>query len=305
MRKIAHIRPVRPSSYYDSFHISAKNMESELGIRVKEVIGIENNMVISEIAVREAAKNADLVLTAGYPLGDQIAPIAIEFSDVKFAIFDTVLDMPNVASINYKSNEGSFLVGAIAALKTESGKIGFIGGADVPLIHEFEAGYVAGIQAINPDVEVSVAYISKGPSGFHQPDKARVLTLGQYESGVDVIYTAAGGSGHGVLKAAKEQEKYIIWVDYNGNHLAPGIVLTSMVKELSASVQRVIRETVEGKFIAGIRYFGLEDGDISYALDEHNRPLLSDDIINTVESLKAKVITGEIKVPNTISFSRE
>ena len=238
-------------------------------------------------------------------MGDVLARVAPEFPEVNFAIFDVVLDIPNVASVNYKSNEGSFLVGAIAALKSESNKIGYIGGADVPLLQEFEAGYVAGIQTVNPDAEVTVEYISKNATGFGQPEKAKELALAQYANGIDVIYTAAGGSGQGVLEAAQEQKKFIIWVDSNGNHLAPGLVLTSMTKEIPTSVQRIIRETAEGHFMAGARYFGLGDGEVSYAVDEHNRSLLSDDMIETVESLRAKIITGEIVVPNTVSLPRE
>ena len=190
-------------------------------------------------------------------------------------------------------------------MKSESNKIGYIGGADVPLLQEFEAGYVAGIHTINPDVEVTVEYISKDAAGFGQPEKAKKLALAQYANGVDVIYTAAGGSGQGVLEAAQEQQQFIIWVDANGNHLAPGLVLTSMTKEIPTSVQRIIRETAEGHFVAGVRYFGLEDGGVSYAVDEHNRSLLSDDIVATIESLKAKIIAGEIVVPNTVSLPRE
>jgi len=132
-----------------------------------------------------------------------------------------------------------------------------------------------------------------------------VLALAQYANGIDVIYVAAGGSGQGVLEAAQAQQKFIIWVDANGNHLAPGIVLTSMTKEIPASVQRIIQETVEGNFMAGVRYLGLEGGAVSYAVDEHNQSLLSDDIVATVESLKAKIIAGEIVVPDTVSLPRE
>jgi basic membrane protein A len=266
---------------------------------------MESDPATTEMQLREAAQNSDLVLAAGYQMGAPLAIVAPEFPDVKFAIFDVVLDIPNVASINYKANEGSFLVGAIAALKTETNKIGYIGGADVPLLHEFEAGYVAGIQAINPNAEITVEYISTDETGFSQPDKAKEMAVAQYASGVDVIYAAAGGSGNGVLEAAQEQGKYIIWVDSNGNYLAPGLVLTSMVKELSASVEKVINETVEGNFMGGIRYLGLEDGGVSYALDEHNETLLSAEILETVESLKAKIIAGEIVVPNTITLPRQ
>ena len=292
-------------AYCDSFHIGVNAAKAALGINLTEVTGMESDAAVSEMLLREAAQNSDLVLTAGYQMGEPLATVAPEFPDVKFAIFDVTLDLPNVASINYKANEGSFLVGAIAGLKTETGKIGYVGGADVPLLHEFEAGYVAGIQATNPDAEVSIDYISKDATGFGQPDKAKELALTQYESGVDIVYVAAGGAGHGVLEAAQEQQKFIIWVDSNGNYLAPGIVLTSMTKELSASAERIVQEAVEGNFMAGIRYLGIADGGLSYAVDEHNQSLLSDDIIATVESLKAKIITGEIVVPNTVSLPRE
>ena len=266
---------------------------------------MESDLVVTAMQLREAAGSSDLVLAAGYQMGAPLSRVAPEFPDVKFAIFDVVVDIPNVASINYKANEGSFLVGAIAALKTESNKIGYIGGADVPLLQEFEAGYVAGIRAINPDAEITVEYISENESGFSQPDKAKEMALAQYASGVDVIYAAAGGSGYGVLEAARAQQKYIIWVDSNGNYLEPGIVLTSMVKELSASVEKVISETAEGNFMGGIRYLGLEDGGVSYAVDEYNEALLSAEILETVESLKAKIIVGEIVVPDQITLPRE
>ncbi|MYG08759.1 BMP family ABC transporter substrate-binding protein, partial [Candidatus Poribacteria bacterium] len=296
---------VGSAAYCTAFHIGVKGAEEELGIILTEVNGIENDPVATEMLLRAAAQNSELVLTAGYQMGDVLARVAPEFPDVKFAIFDVVLDIPNVASVNYKSNEGSFLVGAIAGLKTESNKIGYIGGADVALLQEFEAGYVAGIHAVNPEAEVTVEYISKDATGFGQPEKAKELALAQYANGIDVIYVAAGGSGQGVLEAAQAQQKFIIWVDANGNHLAPGLVLTSMTKEIPVSVQRIIQETAEGNFMAGIRYFGLKDGSVSYAVDEHNQLLLSDDIIATVESLKAKIIAGEIVVPDTISLPRE
>ena len=296
---------VGSAAYCTEFHIAVKAAEEELGIALTEVNGVDTDPIATAMLMRDAAQNSELVLAAGYQMGDVLARVAPEFPDVQFAIFDVVLDIPNVASVNYKSNEGSFLVGAIAGLKSESNKIGYIGGADVPLLQEFEAGYVAGIRAVNPDAEVTVEYISKDASGFVQPEKAKELALAQYAKGIDVIYVAAGGSGQGVLEAAKEQQQFIIWVDSNGNHLAPGIVLTSMIKEIPASVERIIRETAERNFMPGIRYFGLEDGGINYAIDEHNQSLFSDDIVITVESLRTKIIAGEIVIPNTVSLPRE
>ena len=296
---------VGSAAYCDAFHIGVRTAEEEFGIALIEANGNENDLAATEMLLKDAAQNSELVLTAGYQMGEVLARVAPQFPDVKFAIFDVVLDIPNVASVNYKSNEGSFLVGAIAALKSESNKIGYIGGADVPLLQEFEAGYVAGIRAINPDAEVTVEYISKDATGFGQPEKAKELALAQYANGIDVIYVAAGGSGQGVLEAAQAQQKFIIWVDSNGNHLAPGIVLTSMTKEIPASVQHIIWETTEGNFMAGVRYFGLADGGVSYAVDEHNQSLLSDDIVAIVESLKEKIIAGEIVVPDTVALPRE
>ena len=295
---------VGDEGYCDTLHLGVKRAEAELGIHLNEVIGQRSDPVLIEMVFREAAQNSDLVLTAGFQMGEPLSRVAADFPDVKFAIVDVALDIPNVASLNYKANEGSFLVGAIAGLKSESGKIGYIGGVDVPLLRGFEAGYVAGVHAVNPDAAVSIAYISEDTSGFNQPDKAKEIALAQYESGIDVIYTVAGGSGLGVLHAAQAQGKYVIWVDSNGNHLAPGTVLTSMVKQIENSVYGVINETIDGAFMGGIRYQGLADGGVDYALDEHNRSELSDEIIATVESLRAKIIAGEIVVPNEVSLPR-
>ena len=295
---------VGDEGYCDTLHFGVKRAEAELGIHLNEVPGKESDPVLTEMLFRQAAQNSDLIITAGFQMGEPLSRVAADFPDVKFAIVDVALDLPNIAGLNYKANEGSFLVGAIAGLKSESGKIGYIGGVDVPLLREFEAGYVAGVHTVNPDAVVSVDYISEDLGGFNQPDKAKQIALTQYESGVDVIYTAAGGSGLGVLHAAQEQDKYVIWVDSNGNHLAPGTVLTSMVKQIENSVFSVINETINGTFMGGIRYLGLAEGGVDYALDEHNRSELSDEIIATVESLRAKIISGEIVVPNEVSLPR-
>ena len=292
------------AAYCTEFHIGVRKAQEELGITLTEVNGMEEDPVATEMILSEAAQSSELVLTAGYQMGSILETVAPKFPNVKFAIFDVTIDLPNVASVNYKSNEGSFLVGSIAALKTKTNKIGFVGGVDVPLIREFEAGYIAGIHEINQDIQVYVKYISNEVTGFNQPDKAKEIALTLYQNGVDVIYVAAGGSGQGVLEAAKEQMNYIIWVDSNGNHLAPGIVLTSMVKEISSSVQTIINETVNGMFTPGIRFIGIEDG-VDYTLDEHNQLSLTEDIVKQVEAIKERIIAGDIIVPDTIQLPRQ
>lgn len=292
-------------AYCDSLHSGVTRAAAELGISLTEVSAMASDFALSEMHFRAAAQNSDLVLTAGYQMEGPLSRVAPDFPDVKFAIVDVALALPNVAAINYKQNEGSFLVGAIAGLKTERGKIGYIGGVDVPLLREFEAGYVAGVHAVNPGAAVSIEYISKNVDGFNQPDTAKEMALTQYANGIDVIFAAAGTSGLGVLEAAKTQQKYVIWVDSDGNHLAPGLVLTSMIKQIENSVYGVIRETVAGNFMAGVRFLGLAEGGVGYTVDEHNLPVLSDELLETVESLKAKIIAGEIVVPNTVSLPRE
>lgn len=292
------------NSYCAGIHSGAKRAEAELGIQLTEVLGMDDDDSLLDAQLREAAQSSDMVLTAGYQTGAPLTRVAPEFPEMKFAIVDVVLEEPNVVSINYKANEGSFLVGAIAALKSESGKIGYIGGADVPLLHGFEAGYVAGIQAINPEAALSIEYISLNSDGFRQPEKATELALAQYANGVDVIYAVAGGAGLGVIEAAKSAEKYVIWVDSNGNHLIPGFVLTSMVKQIGDSVFQVLREATEGNVTMGLRYLGLADGGVDYTVDEHNQPVLSDEILTTVEGLKAQIVSGEIVVPDSVSLPR-
>ena len=156
----------------------------------------------------------------------------------------------------------------------------------------------------NPIASEAILRDADNPTGFNQPEKTKQLALAQYRRRVDVICPPSAESAQGVLEAAKEQQRFIIWIDSNGNHLAPGVVLTSMAKEISSVVGQIIRETI-GNFMVGIRYFGLKEEGVSYTVDEHNRSLLSENMIATVESFKAKIIVGEIVVPNTVSLPRE
>lgn len=288
-------------AYCDQLQKGIRAAEQNLNIDIAEAEGTSGTW---ETLLREAAQTSDLVITAGFQLAKPILKVAPEFPDVNFVLIDTLVDLPNVTSVTYKENEGSYLVGAIAALKTGTGKIGYIGAADVPLLHKFEAGYVAGAQSINPDIEIVVEYIAKDGSGFSQPLEAKRLANHQYESGIDIIYTVAAGAGLGAVEAAKTHQRYIIWVDDNINATAPDVFLTSKVKRVDKSISDVVLQFAAGNLIAGPLSLGLKEDGVAYALDEHNRPHLSDEIITTVEALKAQIIAGDIVVP-TVPLPRQ
>ena len=208
------------SSYCDVLFNGVQKAKTELGVYITEM---ESNAETWDIRLQEAAQTSGLVITSGYQMADPLSRVAPEFPDVIFVIFDAAVDLPNVASFTHRVNEGTFLLGAIAGLKTETGKVGYLGGADVPLIHEFEAGYVAGVKAVNPEAEIIKGYVADNEQGFYQPEVAETIALTQYGLGVDVIYTMADQSGFGAIEAAKlEKGRYVIWNYIDITDAAPG-----------------------------------------------------------------------------------
>ncbi|MDE0685888.1 MAG: BMP family ABC transporter substrate-binding protein, partial [Candidatus Poribacteria bacterium] len=193
---------------------------------------------------------------------------------------------------------GTFLVGAIAGLKSKTGKVGYLGGADVPLLHEFEAGYLAGVKAVNPNAEIIRGYVADDQAGFYNPVKGQEIATTQYESGVDVIYAMADQSGFGAVEAAKlADDRYVIWNYIDITDVAPGIILTGLRVGIDESAYKVIQEFAAGNLVAGVRSLGLAEDNVGYLLTDGNRGLISDDILAKVEALKASVIAGEITVP--------
>jgi len=252
----------------------------------------------TELTLRRLAKlKYDLIIGVGFLFQEPMNRVASEFPDVKFALIDAVIEQPNVASLTYRAHEGTFLAGVISALKTETKQIGFIGGMKVPLVEAFEIGYRAGIKATNPDLALVADYVGVTPQAFNEPAKAKELALSQYSRGIDIILAAAGASGLGVLEAAKATEKSIIWVDSNGNDVAPGLVLTSVIKGVEISVYETIKSVQEGTFSGGLKDYGLKERGVEYIVDDVNRDLLSDEVLEQVEVFKAKIIAGDIVVP--------
>ena len=284
-------------SFCDAAYAGAKKAKDEWGFKLTEVT--PSLSTDTELTLRRLAKlKYDLIIGVGFLFQEPMNRVASEFPDVKFALIDAVIEQPNVASLTYRAHEGTFLAGVISALKTEEKRIGFIGGMKVPLVEAFEVGYRAGIKAANPDLELVADYVGVTPQAFNDPAKAKELALSQYNRGIDIILAAAGASGLGVLEAAKATKKSIVWVDSNGNHLAPGLVLTSIIKGVEISVYETIKNVQEGNFSGGLKDYGLKEGGVEYIVDDVNRDLLSAEILEQVETFKAKIIAGDIVVPH-------
>ena len=217
--------------------------------------------------------------------------------------------MKNVASLVFREHEGSYLVGMIAASKSKTGVLGFVGGMDIPLIHRFETGYEEGARSINPNIKIIDNYVGITDGAWNNPGKGKELSLAQIEKGADVIFTAAGNSGLGVFDAVEqygrnaqgEANKFVIGVDSNQNGVKPGFVLTSMVKRVDNAVYDVVKEELVGRFDGGFHVFGLDKDGVAYAMDDNNKGLIPDDVIAKAEEAKRKIVAGEIKVTDAMA----
>ena len=290
-------------SFCDAAYTGAKKATDKWDIKLTEVN--PGQSTDTEITLRRLAKlKYDLIIGVGFLFREPMNRVAVDYPNVNFALIDAEAEPDNVASLIYKAHEGTFLAGVIAALKTDTKKVGFVGGMKIPLVEAFEIGFAAGIKATNPEIELLVNYVGVTPQAFDDPAKGKELALAQYNKGVDIIIAAAGASGLGALEAAKQTNKYIIWVDSNGNGLIPGQVLTSIIKGVELSVYQMIENVVSGTFTGGLKNYGLKEGGIEYIVDEDNKTLLSEDILKKVEEFKAKIIAEEIVVPHLRSQTK-
>ena len=245
-----------------------------------------------EQAVRRMAeRGANPIVGVGFSQGSAIEKGAKDFPKQQFAIIDFVVDLPNVQSIVFKEHEGSFLVGMMAALASKTGKVGFVGGMDIPLIRKFQCGFEQGAKFANPKAEVFANMTGTTPAAWNDPARGGELAKAQFAKGADVIFAAAGGTGIGVYQAAKDAGKLAIGVDSNQNHLQPGTMLTSMVKRVDVAVYNAFKGTKPG-----VQSLGLKEGGVDYAMDEHNAKLVSADMKKKVDAAKADIIAGKLKV---------
>jgi basic membrane protein A and related proteins len=210
---------------------------------------------------------------------------------VRFAIIDAVVDLPNVQSFVYREHEGSFLAGMAAAMASQSGKVGFVGGMDVPLVRKFACGYEQGARHANPNVQVSTSLIGDTPAAWTDPARGAELTKAQVAQGVDVVFSAAGTSGLGIMQAARDARILAIGVDSNQNGLHPGTMLTSMVKRVDLAVLQAFTGVRPG-----VTALGLKEGGVDLAMDEHNAKLVTAAMRARLDAARAEIVSGKLKV---------
>lgn len=240
---------------------------------------------------RMAERGASPVIGIGFSQGSSIEKVAKQFPKQQFVIIDSVVKQPNVESIVFKEHEGSFLAGIMAAMASKTGKLGFVGGMDIPLIRKFQCGYEQGARYANPKIELTGAMTGTTPAAWSDPSRAGELAKAQFAKGVDVIFAAAGGSSVGVFQAAKDGGKLAIGVDSNQNHLHPGTMLTSMVKRVDVAVYNA-----SNKSTPGMTALGLKEGGVDVAIDEDNAKLVNAAMKAKVDAARADIIAGKIKV---------
>jgi len=295
-------------SFNDGAFLGAERAIRELGARVRYIEPGEGTDREAGLRLL-AAEGLDLVIGVGFIFSDDLSQLSKEYPDVRFAGIDfappvdaagNMIPPPaNLAALRFREEEGSFLVGALAALVGNSRRLGFIGGMDFPLIHKFEAGFKAGVSAVCPDCQVVAQYAGVTPEAFRNPGRGQELALSQYQSGVNVIFHASGSTGLGVFEAARRRGRLAIGVDSDQQAEAPGFILTSMVKRVDEAVFKAVKSVKDGTFQGGIFQLGLAEQGVDYVYDEHNRSMIPDSVRTRVEALRADIISGRIKVPST------
>jgi basic membrane protein A len=282
-------------SFNEGAYNGAERFKKETGIAYREF------EVTAEAQREQALRNmarrgAQIVVGIGFSQASGMEKVAKEFPAVKFAIVDAVVDLPNVQSIVFKEHEGSFLVGMAAAMASKTGKVGFVGGMDIPLIRKFALGYEEGARYVNPKIEVFQNMTGTTPAAWNDPTRGGELARSQFDRGADVIYAAAGATGLGVLQAAKDKGRLAIGVDSNQNHIQPGSVLTSMVKRVDLAVFEAFKTAKDGTWKSGVRNLGVAEGGVGYSLDQYNRGLITPEMERRLGQARADIVAGKIKV---------
>ncbi len=277
--------------FNDSAWAGLQKAEKDFGVKPKVVESREQSQYVPNLTTL-AEEKADLVVGVGFLLTDAVKEVSAKYTNVNFALVDSVVDAPNVANLLFKEQDGSFLVGAIAGLMTKTNVVGFVGGMEGDLIKKFEVGYIAGVKTTNPNCQVLVTYVGD----FVDTAKGQDYANAQYDQNADIIYQAAGQAGLGVINAAKSRNLYAIGVDMDQNPLAPNNVITSMIKRVDTAVYEAGKMVAEGKFKGGIYSYGIAEGGIDIA--PSSEKTLPKDVLDTALKLKERIKKGEFKVPS-------
>jgi basic membrane protein A len=287
-------------SFNEAGYLGAERFLKETKVEYRE-FEIQNDAQREQGLRNFARRGNSPIVALGFGNAAAIEKVAKEFPNLKFAIVDMVVDLPNVRSIVFKEQEGSYLVGMLAGMASKTGKVGFVGGMDIPLIRRFACGYVQGAKAANAKAEVFQNMIGTTGAAWNDPVKGGELAKSQMDRGADVVYAAAGGSGLGVLQAAADAGKFGIGVDANQNYLHPGKILTSMLKRVDVAIYDAFKDANDGKWTNGVKVLGLAEGGIGWALDSYNEKLITPAMKEAADKAVADIIAGKIKIHDYMS----
>jgi basic membrane protein A len=284
-------------SFNAAAYKGALEAKEKLGITLKTVESSDD--ISLEPTLRTfAQKGYPLIIAVGFVQRDAVEKVAQEFPKTHFVLIDSTAPTSNVRSVVFKEHEGSFLVGALAALSSKTQKIGFIGGMDIPMIRRFQLGFESGVKHVNPRASVLNNYVGSTSDAWRNPTKAKELALSQYNKGADIIFVPAGASGLGVFDAAEQTQKLVVGCDSNQNWVKPGKVLTSMLKRVDVAVYQAIELETKGAFLGGIFDLGLAENGVDYSLDEFNRTLVTPAMETKLKAIKTEIIKKQLTVPD-------
>ncbi len=282
-------------SFNESMFNGSEKFKTETGVAYGE-FEIANEAQREQAIRNFADQGYSPIIAAGFAQAAAVEKVAKEYPDLKFAIVDMVVDLPNVQSIVFKEHEGSYLAGMMAGMASKTGTVSFVGGMDIPLIRKFECGYAQGVKAANPKAKIIQNMTGDTGAAWNDPVKGGEITKGQISQGSDVVYAAAGATGLGVLQAAADSKILSVGVDANQNYLHPGQVLTSMMKRVDVAVYNVMKSGKDGTFKPGIQALGLAEDGVGVAMDDNNKPLMTPEMTAAVDKAKADIIAGTVKV---------
>lgn len=282
-------------SFNEAAYTGAERWAAETGGSYRD-IEMQSEAQREQALRRLAEAGQNPIVMTGFAFSSVLNEVAPDYPDTKFAIIDGFVEQPNVLSILFSEHEGSYLVGMLAGMASESGTVGFVGGMDIPLIRRFGCGYAQGVLAANPDATIVANMTGTTPSAWNDPVRGGEITQAQISQGADVVYAAAGGTGVGVLQTAADAGILSIGVDSNQNHLHPGQVLTSMLKRVDNAVFDAFEAGTDLE--TGVLVMDLAAGGVDWALDEHNEALITDEMRTAVEAAADAIRAGELVVHN-------